>query len=429
MRIIHTSDWHLGQHFFGKSRAVEHKQFLHWLIEQVLANDVAAIIVAGDIFDTGNPPSYARELYFDFVSDLHKQAPFCQLVILAGNHDSTAMIGESKQLLSKFSTYVIPSVSDDINTQLVELSDQNNNKAIVCAVPFIRPRDVLKSSAGQSAQQKQQQLQQAITAHYQALYQQAELLAQDKYPIIATGHLTTVGATTSDSVREIYIGTLDAFPASFFPTADYIALGHIHQMQNVGKSEHIRYCGSPIPLSFDEAKQDKKVLLVDVNAKQPPNIKPLVIPRFQPMAMVKTTVDAVTEDINALVAPLSDGVSLWLDIEIESSDYHSDMQAKITEQLQALIDNKKIEILLIRRSKQQRQLLLDEQEKITLEELSPNEVFSERLKQTDWPESDSNIDDKKQRLTQLFQQALDKMAVSPAEQPLAVSTDTSEQDN
>ena len=421
MRIIHTSDWHLGQHFFGKSRALEHQQFLNWLIEQVKQHQVAAIIVAGDIFDTGNPPSYARELYFDFVSNLQKQAAYCQLVILAGNHDSTAMIGESKQLLSKFSTYVIPSASTDINAQLIELTDQNNNQAIVCAVPFIRPRDVLTSSAGQSAKEKQQQLQQAIAAHYQALYQQAEALAQGKFPIIATGHLTTVGATTSDSVREIYIGTLDAFPANQFPKADYIALGHIHQMQNVGKSDHIRYCGSPIPLSFDEAKQDKHVLLVDVKAKDVPVIEPLVIPRFQAIAMVKTTVEQVVADIKALIEPLNAEQTLWLDIEIESSDYHSDMQAKITEQLQAFIDRKKIEILLIRRSKQQRQLLLAEQEKITLEELLPLDVFNERLKQTDWPEDDQTIDDKKTRLTQLFQQALTQMSA-----PLEERQDTLE---
>ena len=97
-RILHTSDWHLGQNFYGKSRVNEHQQFLNWLLDQVNNHDIDAVIVAGDIFDTGTPPSYAREMYFDFVVNMHEKN--CQLIILAGNHDSVAMLGESKQLLS-----------------------------------------------------------------------------------------------------------------------------------------------------------------------------------------------------------------------------------------------------------------------------------------------------------------------------------------
>ena len=102
MRIIHTSDWHLGQYFYGKSRANEHQQFFSWLLVQVKKHDVDAIIVAGDIFDTATPPSYARQLYFNFISEL--QSSTCQLIVLAGNHDSVSMLAESKTLLSTLST-------------------------------------------------------------------------------------------------------------------------------------------------------------------------------------------------------------------------------------------------------------------------------------------------------------------------------------
>jgi len=90
MRIIHTSDWHLGQYFYGKSRANEHQQFLHWLLAQVKEHNINAIIVAGDIFDTATPPSYARQMYFNFISEL--QYLDCQLIVLAGNHDSVSML-------------------------------------------------------------------------------------------------------------------------------------------------------------------------------------------------------------------------------------------------------------------------------------------------------------------------------------------------
>ncbi len=88
-------------------------------------------------------------------------------------------------------------------------------------------------------------------------------------PVIATGHLTTVGASKSDAVRDIYIGTLDAFPAQNFPPADYIALGHIHRAQVIGGCEHIRYCGSPIALSFDETGREKSVFLLEFSKANP----------------------------------------------------------------------------------------------------------------------------------------------------------------
>ena len=97
MRILHTSDWHLGQHFIGRSRANEHRAFLSWLVAQVNSQHIDAIIVAGDIFDTATPPSYARELYNQFIVDL--QPSGCQLIFLAGNHDAAAVLNKTKSLL------------------------------------------------------------------------------------------------------------------------------------------------------------------------------------------------------------------------------------------------------------------------------------------------------------------------------------------
>ncbi len=107
MRILHTSDWHLGQNFYSKSRAAEHEAFLNWLLETAQAHEVDAIIVAGDIFDTGSPPSYARELYNRFVVNLQQTG--CHLVIVAGNHDSVATLNESRDILAFLNTTVVAS--------------------------------------------------------------------------------------------------------------------------------------------------------------------------------------------------------------------------------------------------------------------------------------------------------------------------------
>ncbi|MBA6303077.1 exonuclease subunit SbcD [Colwellia sp. MB02u-14] len=412
-RILHTSDWHLGQNFYGKSRANEHQKFLNWLLEQVSEHVIDAVIVAGDIFDTGTPPSYAREMYFDFIVNMHKKK--CQLIILAGNHDSVAMLGESKQLLSHLSCQVITSASDILDKQIITLNNKKGQAgAVLCAIPFIRPRDIMTSSAGQSVKEKQQSLQQAISEHYQNLYQQAQdlaLLSHDvKLPIIATGHLTTVGVTSSESVRDIYIGTLEAFPANAFPNADYIALGHIHRNQRVAKSEHIRYSGSPIALSFDEATQTKKVLIAEFEQGKLSQVIEQDIPCFQTLLMVKSKLEHLTQDINELVDTLNNSEKLlakdqkiWLDIEINSAEYLQDL----TPRIEALVKELPVEVLLVRRSKKSRQSMPESQKKITLNELSLSEVFATRLLQENW-QTDLEVN-QKIRLEKMFAQTLEQV--------------------
>ena len=424
MRIIHTSDWHLGQYFYGKSRAAEHQQFLTWLLAEIKRNDVDAVIVAGDIFDTATPPSYARQMYFNFISEM--QSLNCQLIVLAGNHDSVSMLAESKELLAALSTRVIANVSDvDNQANLAEQvfvlkNNQQEPKAVICAVPFIRPRDIVKSQQGQSASDKSSSLQQAIATHYKTLFEYAQQLVVEsnlKLPIIATGHLTALGVTTSDSVRDIYIGTLEALPSNAFPDADYIALGHIHRSQKVGKTEHIRYCGSPIALSFDEAKQNKKVLLVDFKGNSLALVSELLVPCFQPLAMVKTSLQELSTVVKEILAALElkKNQKLWLDIELTDSDHLSDLQSRIA----LLTDDFPVEILLVRRAKQVRQQLIQaQQDNSVLSELSLDEVFSSRLQQESYftPEIDaenstevevtSSVNDHKSRLQTLFKQTV-----------------------
>src|SRR5690554_1493535 len=137
MRILHTSDWHLGQHFMGKTRQAEHRAWCDWLVDTVQQRQADALIIAGDIFDTGTPPSYAREQYNRFVVQM--QATGCQLVILAGNHDSVSMLNESKGILAQLNTQVISSVTDNPNEQILLLNKRDGQAgAIVCAIPYIR---------------------------------------------------------------------------------------------------------------------------------------------------------------------------------------------------------------------------------------------------------------------------------------------------
>ena len=383
MRILHTSDWHLGQNFMNHSREREHAVLIDWVLEQVEAHAVDAVLIAGDIFDTGTPPSYARALYYRLIAQLHQRK--VALLLLGGNHDSVSVLSESLPLLHHLNTTVIAATGDaaqHVITLPVRGSTQPG--CIVCALPFIRPRDVLTSQAGQSAEDKQRNLQSAIQDTYaqvfaaaQALQAQLQAAHGTRVPIVATGHLTTVGASSNESVREIYVGALEAFPTSAFPPADYIALGHIHKPQKVGGLEHIRYCGSPLALGFDEAKQSKEVLLVDLNAHGLQTITPLATPVCQILASLTGNLASLPAQLQALAAQSSAEHPAWLEVTVQEDDYLPDVAARIDAMVQGL----PLQVLRVKRQRGTAMPQLFTELGESLEALTPSDVFARRLAQ------------------------------------------------
>ena len=408
MKILHTSDWHLGQSFFTKSRKEEHQGFIDWLLQQVATEQVDAVIIAGDIFDTGTPPSYAREMYNQFVVDM--QQLNCVLVVLGGNHDSVSTLNESKQILACLNTFVVASTGIATDEQVFTIPDKLGQPgAILCAVPFIRARDVLQSAAGETGLQKRQALGDAIKQHYQTLYQIAEAKRQNSglaIPIVATGHLTALGVSQSESVRDIYIGTLDGFAADGFPPADYIALGHIHKPQIVAKSEHIRYCGSPIPLSFDELGTQKQVMLVEFTGAKRTRLTPINIPVFQPMQVLKGDLLAITAALQSFKHKDATELACWLCLEVDSQDYLSDLQQRIQDITQGV----NVEVLQLRRSRNQRRQLLSQMQSETLAELTPQDVFEKRLAMEvfDTEDEQQTLGQVRQRFSQILSEVAHK---------------------
>ncbi len=403
MRILHTSDWHLGQHFMGKTREQEHRLFLDWLLETVRQKKVDAVVIAGDIFDTGVPPSYARTLYNQFIVEL-QAAGKCQLVVLGGNHDSVATLHESRSILACLNTSVIGAAGDDPAKQVVVLKDRKGRPGLVlCAIPYIRPRDVLVSRAGESGEDKQQALLSAMTEHYKAVYQVAEEEAKEMgIPVMATGHLTTVGGKLSESVREIYIGTLSAFPASAFPPADYIALGHLHRGQTVSEHNHIRYSGSPIPLSFDECSSGKQlsgkqVLLVDFEGDELSKVSSLDVPLFRKLASLKGDIDTLTAQLQDIAEQKQDEeLTPWVEIVVDGDSWISDLQSRIQE----VTDDLPVDVLRVRRKRQESTKSLDREQQETLAELQVADVFNRRL------ESEELSEDVGKKLTSAFNEVV-----------------------
>lgn len=396
MKILHTSDWHLGQYFMMKTRENEHQQFLSWLIEVVNQQQIDAVIVAGDIFDSASPASYARKLYADFVVQL--QQSYCsQLVIVSGNHDSVAVLNESKSLLSALNVSVLAGLSDNLSEHIISLEDKTGEQqALLCALPFLRATDVMLSEQGSSAEQKQMSLQQGIADTYQSIYELAVQDVDEATPILATGHLTAVGCAVSDSVREIYIGTLTAFPSSLFPPFEYIALGHIHKAQRVQKSDFIRYCGSPIPLSFDESKQTKQVNIIEFTNKDDVNVSELAIPVFQSLKVIAGDLESITEQITALKAEIANQ-SVWVEVKLKQAHYMSDLHTHLSE----LVEGTKIDILKVSSPQINEMNQWQESDKKSLDNVTPEQLFEHRL------DIEDNIsDEQKQQLKGLFAEVL-----------------------
>ncbi|NVK75868.1 MAG: exonuclease subunit SbcD [Oceanospirillaceae bacterium] len=410
MKILHTSDWHLGQHFMGKSRRDEHKAFIDWLLALVDEVSIDAVIIAGDVFDTGSPPSYAREMYHQLVLDM--KARQCQLVIVAGNHDSVSMLNESKSLLTYLDTQVSSQANlEDIDAHVIPLNNKEGDVAAwVCAVPYLRPKDVMQSVAGQSEQDKKMSLLQMIGDFYQQVYDAAcekNKRLKAPVPIIGTGHLTAVGGQVSESVRDLYVGTLEALPTNVFPAFDYLALGHIHRAQPISKSGRFRYSGSPIPLSFDELGRDKSLVVFDTDligedtfvddlfAELKDPVQLVSIPNFQPMVSLKGNLKEVIKQISALELPQDK--NLWLEVTVIADDYLSDVHKRLLE----VIDGKPIELLRVMRRSGLEKKNQDFEARKTLSELTVEDVFQQSLK------SNLELDEEENKvLTELFQTCL-----------------------
>ncbi|MBL9133298.1 MAG: exonuclease SbcCD subunit D C-terminal domain-containing protein [Verrucomicrobiaceae bacterium] len=259
MRILHTADWHLGARLVERDRLPEHAAFLDWLLDTLHSEKIDALLVSGDVFDAANPPQDAVALYFDFLKRL-ADLKTVKAIITGGNHDSASHLNAPRELLKRFDVHVFGHAGE---TNVVDLGG-----AVVAAVPFLRERDLRQATAGESITAVHEQLRAAIRVHYAAQLAACRQLAQGR-PVIAMGHLTVLGVTTSDSERDIHIGNLGAVGAALFSGFDYTAHGHLHRPQKVAGLETIRYSGSPIPLSFSEAADAKCVVIIDTQTHSP----------------------------------------------------------------------------------------------------------------------------------------------------------------
>ncbi len=419
MKILHTSDWHLGRSLYGRKRYEEFSAFLDWLTQTIENEKVDALLVAGDVFDTSTPSNRAQELYYRFLCRV--AASCCRhVVVIAGNHDSPSFLNAPKELLRALNVYVVGSMTDVLEDEVIVLKknpqisqmDADNVEVIICAVPYLRDKDIRSVEPGETIDDKNRKLVEGVKQHYEQVVSIAETIksnlrksaqSADKYiPIIAMGHLFTAGGKTvdGDGVRELYVGSLAHVGEEVFPSSiDYLALGHLHVPQAVGSAEHIRYCGSPIPMGYGEATQEKKVVIVEFNPQfsqmdadkesesiicensRNLRITEKKVPCFQELVRIVGSLDDIHAKLEALKKEDS---AAWLEIEYTGSDIIGNLR----EMLDEAIADSAMEIRRIKNRRVMDRVIRAVAEDETLDDLEPNDVFTRCLDAFEVPDED-----------------------------------------
>ncbi|MCS0628293.1 exonuclease SbcCD subunit D C-terminal domain-containing protein [Telluria mixta] len=311
MRLLHTSDWHLGQTLHNFDRTYEHQCFLDWLLDTIVAQEADALLIAGDVFDNSNPSAASQRQLYRFLQQARARAPQLDIVIIAGNHDSPGRLEAPGPLLEAHGTRVVGHVvrdaegGIDLERFIVPLTGKDGNvKAWCVAIPFLRPGDVPRVASQVAGDDAFDAYLAGIRLLYQQAYDLARARATGGQAILAMGHCHMVGGDASpDSERRIVIGGTEALPASMFgPDVAYAALGHLHLAQRVGQQEHLRYSGSPLPLSFAEVGYRHQVLRIDLDGPRAAAIEPLHVPRAVELLRVPASPAPVKQAIAELVA-------------------------------------------------------------------------------------------------------------------------------
>ncbi len=391
VHFLHTSDWHLGQFFYNHSRHYEHEQFLAWLIQQIKDKQPHALLIAGDIFDVINPSSQAQKQLYQFLADAHDAAPHMQTLMIAGNHDSGYRIEQVEPLLEKYNAKAVGVIrwNDDksLNTERLILPIYDVQKNIVAwcvALPFLRSAEITGLNDQTSTSQS------AIEYLHHTLIEEAKRKKTPEQALILMSHAHMQGAETSDSERPIIIGNEEALSTTLFDDAiDYVALGHLHKPQKVGQA-HIRYSGSPIPLSFSEIRYKHQIVEVQLdpqNTEQSYQFDAVAVPRSIQLIAIRGSLEDVFAQLQALPQGEIDEIEQREYVDIE---YHTTQPPALNLRQQFEDALPKNRYRLVRIS---RQYLPNEQQPEQAAHLSLEPPTPEKLFQTLWQKQGYEVDD------------------------------------
>lgn len=396
MKIIHTSDWHLGHRLYEQSQYAEQLKFLNWLEVYINDNQIDVLLIAGDVFDTGVPATQSQKMYYDFLINLRDT--HCQhIIITGGNHDAPGTINAPQALLKALSIHVVGRAPENVADEVFALT-VDDEQIIVAAVPYLRDQDIRRAVAGESFDELSERYKTALVNHYRAVAEACQKINKVAVPVIGMGHLFAIGGATSESEQSIYIGNLGDIGAADFPEIfDYLALGHLHRPQQVAKLEHIRYSGSPTVLSFSEINYPKQVVVIETAQDEIKTITQATIPKFRQLNQVSGSVVECIAQLKVIDAEPHD-LTPWVDVGLNDPANSSIAYAEIR-QAAAELDLKVLRTTVAKERAVAGLEKLIETSK-SIKELSPLEVFKLKCK-----ESEFDLDDQPE-LLDAFNEAL-----------------------
>jgi len=389
MKLLHTSDWHIGRALYGRKRYEEFDAFLNWLNDLIEQENIDVLLVAGDVFDSSTPSNRAQELYYRFLCRVAASAKR-HVVITAGNHDSPTFLNAPKELLKFLNVHVVGCVSEYPEDELIVLFGADSEpQMLVCAIPYLRDRDIRMAEAGESVEDKERKIIDGIRLHYRNVCQAAEEKRAGfarTVPIVAMGHLFAAGGQTveGEELRELYIGSLAQVKKDIFPECvDYVALGHLHIAQSVGGSDFIRYSGAPLPIGFGEAAQEKSVVIVEFSNAMPAVAK-ISIPCFQELKTLRGDWQAIARGIEELKL---NGSKAWLEIVYDGDE----IAGSLREHLSDAIAGTGLDILRTNNNRVLERALHGSDVGETLDDLDVTDVFQRCLEAHQIPEEQRTV--------------------------------------
>lgn len=290
MKLLHTSDWHVGKAIRGASRADEHRAVLDEIAGVAAAEDVDVVVVAGDLFDTSTPSPESEEIVYRALLALARTG--ATVAVIAGNHDNARRLRAVAPLLELGNVHLVTEPTRPDDGGVLALTTRDRTAVRIAMLPFVSKRgivraaDVMDAEAFENAQRYSDRLRLLVDALCAGFHQDTAN--------ILTAHAFVLGAITGGGERPAHLVDEYAVTAQSFPaTIGYGALGHLHRPQRIPAGPALHYCGSPLQLDFGEGEQPKQVNVVTVEPGLPADVRPARLAAGRPLRTVTGTIDEV----------------------------------------------------------------------------------------------------------------------------------------